>query len=76
MLDQPLQGEDQLKKWTLGLFRPFFLSLFNEQWLDYSQLIMEEAKRQLGKSGHQASEPALIEVSRDTLIKKFDLRLR
>ena len=45
MIDSKIQGEDAIKRWALGVLRPFFLGLFNEQWVDYSQLIVEEAKR-------------------------------
>jgi hypothetical protein len=45
MIDSKIQGEDAIKRWALGVLRPFFLGLFNEQWIDYSQLIVEEAKR-------------------------------
>jgi hypothetical protein len=48
MIDRPLNGEEVIKKWAINLLRPFFLGLFNEQWIDYSQLILEEAKRLLG----------------------------
>ncbi len=45
MIDRPMYGEEAIKKWAINLLRPFFLGLFNEQWIDYSQLILEEAKR-------------------------------
>jgi hypothetical protein len=48
MIDRPINGEEAIKKWVINLFRPFLLGLFNEQWIDYSQLILEEAKKQLG----------------------------
>jgi hypothetical protein len=45
MIDRPINGEEAIKKWAINLFRPFLLGLFNEQWIDYSQLILEEAKK-------------------------------
>jgi hypothetical protein len=45
MIDRPINGEEAIKKWVINLFRPFLLGLFNEQWIDYSQLILEEAKK-------------------------------
>jgi hypothetical protein len=36
MIDRPMNGEEAIKKWAINLLRPFFLGLFNEQWIDYS----------------------------------------
>lgn len=52
MIDRPMgAGEEESKKWALVIIKPFLMSLFNDQRVDFSQLVLEQAKHSLGKFG-------------------------
>jgi len=64
--------QEEAKAWLTSILKPFLLSLLKEPRYDYSSLI-EEDKEQLARieSGEDIEH-----LSKDALLKKFDIRLK
>jgi hypothetical protein len=83
-IDRMYPGEAEIKSWLLSLLRPFLLALFNEQRFDYSELILEEARRTYNNGSPMKRQNtqdlmrdnSLQELNRESLGKRFEARIK
>ena len=79
LIDKQYPYEQELIRWFILLLKPFLLSLFSESRYDYSTLVIEEAKRLYGVldcDDTTDSQDGIVKISRDTLFKKFESKLK
>ena len=67
---------DGAKRWMISVIKPFLLALLNEPKYDYASLLPDEGRPLETIKGFKESEEEIVKISKDSLIKKFEIRLK